>query len=98
MFLVAIGAGIAVCMQNLLFTSAAASFTAKLRSLLFRAVLGQESTQLAFVHPYVSAANSGICSPIFRQRGQQRMLPHHGLYPMFTDLPLADGQLDLQSE
>ncbi|KAF7355943.1 hypothetical protein MVEN_00923500 [Mycena venus] len=42
MFLVAIGAGVAVCMQNLLFGSAAASFTAKLRSLLFRAVLGQE--------------------------------------------------------
>jgi len=31
-----------VCMQNLLFGSAAASFTAKLRSLLFRALLGQE--------------------------------------------------------
>ncbi|KAF7369875.1 hypothetical protein MSAN_00616700 [Mycena sanguinolenta] len=42
MFIVAIGSGVAVCMQNLLFTSAAASFIAKLRSLLFRAVLGQE--------------------------------------------------------
>ncbi|KAJ7207327.1 ste6-like protein [Mycena haematopus] len=42
MFVVAIGSGIAVCMQNLLFASAAASFIAKLRSLLFRAVLGQE--------------------------------------------------------
>ncbi|KAJ6578174.1 P-loop containing nucleoside triphosphate hydrolase protein [Mycena capillaripes] len=42
MFLVAIGAGIAVSMQNYLFGAAAASFTAKLRSLLFRGLLGQE--------------------------------------------------------
>ncbi|KAJ6452145.1 P-loop containing nucleoside triphosphate hydrolase protein [Mycena vitilis] len=42
MFLVAIGSGVAVCMQNLLFGGAAASFTAKLRSLLFRAILGQD--------------------------------------------------------
>ncbi|KAJ6532865.1 P-loop containing nucleoside triphosphate hydrolase protein [Mycena vulgaris] len=42
MFLVAIGSGICICMQNYLFGSAAASFIGKLRSLLFRAVLGQE--------------------------------------------------------
>ncbi|KAJ7150056.1 multidrug resistance protein 1 [Mycena crocata] len=42
MFVVAIGAGIAICMQNYLFGSAAASFTAKLRSMLFRSILGQE--------------------------------------------------------
>ncbi|KAJ7436836.1 P-loop containing nucleoside triphosphate hydrolase protein [Mycena latifolia] len=42
MFLVSIGAAISVCMQNWLFGSAAASFIGKLRSLLFRAVLGQE--------------------------------------------------------
>ncbi|KAJ7622864.1 P-loop containing nucleoside triphosphate hydrolase protein [Mycena rosella] len=42
MFLVAIGAGICISMQNWLFGSAAASFIGKLRSLLFRAVLGQE--------------------------------------------------------
>ncbi|KAJ7186229.1 P-loop containing nucleoside triphosphate hydrolase protein [Mycena pura] len=42
MFLVAIASTIAICMQNYLFGSAAASFTAKLRSLLFRAVVAQE--------------------------------------------------------
>ncbi|KAJ7690830.1 P-loop containing nucleoside triphosphate hydrolase protein [Mycena rosella] len=42
MFVVAIGAGICLCMQNWLFSSAAAAFIGKLRSLLFRAVLGQE--------------------------------------------------------
>ncbi|KAJ7733032.1 P-loop containing nucleoside triphosphate hydrolase protein [Mycena metata] len=42
MFLVAIASGVIIAMQNYLFGSAAASFTAKLRLLLFRAVLGQE--------------------------------------------------------
>ncbi|KAJ7501193.1 P-loop containing nucleoside triphosphate hydrolase protein [Mycena galericulata] len=42
MFLVAIGSAIAVAMQNYLFGSAAASFTGKLRTLLFRAILGQQ--------------------------------------------------------
>ncbi|KAJ7135203.1 P-loop containing nucleoside triphosphate hydrolase protein [Mycena crocata] len=42
MFIVAIGSGICICMQNYLFGSAAAVFTGKLRMLLFRALLGQE--------------------------------------------------------
>ncbi|KAJ7111081.1 P-loop containing nucleoside triphosphate hydrolase protein [Mycena epipterygia] len=42
MFLVAIGSAISICMQNYLFGAAAASFTGKLRSLLFRAILGQK--------------------------------------------------------
>ncbi|KAJ7166952.1 P-loop containing nucleoside triphosphate hydrolase protein [Mycena filopes] len=42
MFLVAIASALIIAMQNYLFGSAAASFTAKLRALLFRAVLGQE--------------------------------------------------------
>jgi hypothetical protein len=65
MFLVAIGAGIAVCMQNLLFSTAAASFTAKLRSLLFRAVLGQESLYLFFVSTSQLTIQPSMRSPVF---------------------------------
>ncbi|KAF7297203.1 hypothetical protein MIND_00953400 [Mycena indigotica] len=42
MFIVAIGSSIVIAMQNYLFASGAAEFTAKLRSVLFRAVLGQK--------------------------------------------------------
>ncbi|KAF7325220.1 hypothetical protein MKEN_00566300 [Mycena kentingensis (nom. inval.)] len=42
MFLVAIGSCIVIAGQNYLFASGAADFAAKLRSLLFRAVLGQK--------------------------------------------------------
>ncbi|KAJ7610508.1 P-loop containing nucleoside triphosphate hydrolase protein [Roridomyces roridus] len=42
MFVVAIGGGVCISMQNYLFGSAAASFTGKLRSQLFRAILGQK--------------------------------------------------------
>ncbi|KAJ7064133.1 P-loop containing nucleoside triphosphate hydrolase protein [Mycena amicta] len=42
MFIVAIGSSFVISMQNYLFASGAADFTAKLRSVLFRAVLGQK--------------------------------------------------------
>ncbi|KAJ6611113.1 P-loop containing nucleoside triphosphate hydrolase protein [Mycena sp. CBHHK59/15] len=42
MFIVAIGAAVCIFMQNFLFSSASAVFTAKLRSLTFRAILGQQ--------------------------------------------------------
>ncbi|KAJ7112183.1 P-loop containing nucleoside triphosphate hydrolase protein [Mycena epipterygia] len=46
MFLVTIGSAISICMQNYLFGAAAASFTGKLRSLHFRAILGQKSAYI----------------------------------------------------
>ncbi|KAJ7020066.1 P-loop containing nucleoside triphosphate hydrolase protein [Mycena alexandri] len=58
MFLVAIASGVIIAMQNYLFGSAAASFTAKLRLLLFRAVLGQE---IQFFDKESNNANVDFC-------------------------------------